>query len=85
MLFDRGSERRMFISSAVAFAKAATTNATVSASKKAAANSKVQSFRQIVNSRVSARRFEPNVPVPDHVWLDILKMTMVSSSSVSFR
>ena len=76
-------ERRMFTSSAVAFAKAATTNATISASK-AAAN-KVQTFRQIVNSRVSARRFEPNVPVPDHVWLDILKMTMVSSSSVSFR
>ena len=67
----------MFTSSAVAFAKAATTNATISASK-AAAN-KVQIFRQIVNSRVSARRFEPNVPVPDHVWLDILKMTMVSS------
>ena len=72
-------ERRMFTSSAVGFAKAANTNATISASKAAAHSNKVQTFRQIVNSRVSARRFEPNVPVPDHVWLDILKMTMASS------
>lgn len=46
--------------------------------KIASNKTKLQSFRQIVKSRVSARRFEPNVSVPDHVWLDILRMTMVS-------
>ena len=44
---------------------------------KANANSKLKSFRQIVQSRVSARRFEPNVAVPDDVWRDVLQMTLV--------
>ena len=51
-----------------------------SSSKKEIANSKLQSFRNVISSRVSARRFEPNISIPDNVWLDILRMTMVSSS-----
>ena len=49
-----------------------------SVSKKEIANSRLQSFRNIISSRVSAGRFEPNISIPDNVWLDILKMTMVS-------
>ena len=44
---------------------------------KANATAKLQTFRQIVQSRVSARRFEPNVAVPDDVWRDVLQMTLV--------
>lgn len=68
-----------FAPTAIAFAKAAATNVGVgSAHAKAVANARLQSFRQIVESRVSARRFEPNVSVPDNVWSDVLRMTMVS-------
>ena len=42
-----------------------------------AANARLRSFRDVVQSRVSARRFEPNVPVPEAVWRDVLRMTMV--------
>lgn len=44
---------------------------------KANANSELKAFRQIVQSRVSARRFESNVAVPDDVWRDVLQMTLV--------
>ena len=55
-----------------------------SSSKKEIANSRLQSFRNVVSSRVSARRFEPNISIPDNVWLDILRMTMVSSRGTRF-
>ena len=50
-----------------------------SSSKKEIANTRLQTFRNVISSRVSARRFEPNIAIPDNVWLDILRMTMVSS------
>jgi hypothetical protein len=53
-------------------------NATTNAATRADVNSKLKAFRQIVQSRVSARRFEPNVAVPDDVWRDVLRMTLVS-------
>jgi len=53
-------------------------NATTNAPTRADVNSKLKAFRQIVQSRVSARRFEPNVAVPDDVWRDVLRMTLVS-------
>lgn len=52
--------------------------ATTNAATRADVNSKLKAFRQIVQSRVSARRFEPNVAVPDDVWRDVLRMTLVS-------
>ncbi len=55
--------------------------ASTSAAAKMNANAKLKAFRQIAQSRVSARRFEPNVAVPDDVWRDVLRMTLVSSSS----
>ncbi len=55
--------------------------ASTSAAAKMNANAKLKAFRQITQSRVSARRFEPNVAVPDNVWRDVLRMTLVSSSS----
>lgn len=50
-----------------------------SAAAKMNANAKLKTFRQIAQSRVSARRFEPNVAVPDDVWRDVLQMTLVST------
>ena len=47
--------------------------------QKSIANARLQAFRHVVQSRVSARRFEPNKAVPDGVWRDILKMTLVSA------
>ena len=41
-------------------------------------STKLHSFRQIINSRTSARRFQPNTPIPNSVWKDILSMTLVS-------
>jgi hypothetical protein len=48
-----------------------------SSSTSAEANAKLAAFRQVVHSRKSAKRFEPNQPVPGGVWRDILKMTLV--------
>ena len=56
-----------------------------SSSKKAIANSRLQTFRNVISSRVSARRFEPNISIPDNVWLDILRMTMVSSRATIYN
>jgi hypothetical protein len=53
--------------------------ATTNAAARADANSKLKAFRQVVQSRVSARRFEPNIAVPDDVWRDVLQMTLVST------
>lgn len=53
--------------------------ASTNAAAKMNANAKLKAFRQIVQSRVSARRFEPNVAVPDDVWRDVLCMTLVST------
>ena len=64
----------MFSPTITCFAKAST-----NAAAKANANSKVNAFRQIAQSRVSARRFEPDVAVPDDVWRDVLQMTLVST------
>lgn len=56
-------------------------SATTIALTKADANSKLRAFRQIVQSRASARRFEPDCSVPDDIWRDVLRMTMVSCPS----
>ena len=40
-------------------------------------NAKLRCFRQIINSRASARRFQPNTPIPDAIWKDILSLTLV--------
>ena len=53
--------------------------ASANAAAKINANAKLKAFRQIAQSRVSARRFEPNVAVPDDVWRDVLQMTLVST------
>jgi nitroreductase len=64
----------MFRQTPSCFAMATTHNA----SAKTSAFSKLKAFRQIVQSRVSARRFEPNIAVPDDVWRDVLQMTLVN-------
>jgi len=46
---------------------------------------RLRAFRGIVQERHSARRFEPNVAVPDHVWLDILRMTSTSPSGFNLQ
>ncbi len=73
---------------AAAAASAAAAAAAVAASredrrKAAVANNarRLNSFRRIVHERVSARRFKPDVPVPDDVWKDILRMTRVSEAA----
>lgn len=58
--------------------------ASTNAAAKMNANTKLKAFRQIVQSRVSSRRFEPNVAVPNDVWRDVLRMTLVSSSTTGF-
>jgi hypothetical protein len=40
-------------------------------------NVNLRSFRKVINSRISARRFQPNTPIPNAVWKDILSMTLV--------
>lgn len=70
----------MFSPTITCFAKAST-----NAAAKANANSKVNAFRQIAQSRVSARRFEPDVAVPDDVWRDVLQMTLTSPSGFNLQ
>ena len=67
---------KMFSPTITCFATAST-----NAAAKINANAKLKAFRQITQSRVSARRFEPNVAVPDDVWRDVLRMTLVSGTS----
>ena len=74
------------VSSPVAAADAAAAAAVASREdrrKAAVANNarRLNSFRRIVHERVSARRFKPDVPVPDDVWKDILRMTRVSEAA----
>ncbi|KAL7549333.1 hypothetical protein ACHAWF_012603 [Thalassiosira exigua] len=45
----------------------------------------LRSFRRIVRSRASARRFEPNVTVPDRVWRDVVGMTTTSPSGFNLQ
>mmetsp|Transcript_9769 Transcript_9769/g.18954 ORF Transcript_9769/g.18954 Transcript_9769/m.18954 type:complete len:316 (+) Transcript_9769:48-995(+) len=58
---------------------------TQTAFTKADPQTALRAFRQIVKSRVSARRFEPNVAVPDHVWRDVLRMTLRSPSGFNLQ
>lgn len=61
---------------------------TSSSSAKSSANEtnqRLRSFRRIVQERHSARRFEPNVAVPDHVWLDVVRMTATSPSGFNLQ
>mmetsp|Transcript_31664 Transcript_31664/g.63973 ORF Transcript_31664/g.63973 Transcript_31664/m.63973 type:complete len:317 (+) Transcript_31664:204-1154(+) len=70
----------MFSPTITCFAKAST-----NAAAKTNANAKLKAFRQITQSRVSARRFEPNVAVPDDVWRDVLQMTLTSPSGFNLQ
>ncbi|KAL7466731.1 hypothetical protein ACHAXS_007021 [Conticribra weissflogii] len=58
---------------------------TPTALSKADPQTTLSAFRQIVKSRVSARRFEPNVAVPDRVWRDVLRMTSRSPSGFNLQ
>ena len=67
----------MFSPTITSFAKAS-----ANAAAKMNANAKLKAFHEIARSRVSARRFEPNVAVPDDVWRDVLQMTLVSTFTI---
>ncbi|KAL9189448.1 hypothetical protein ACHAXT_009123 [Thalassiosira profunda] len=73
-----------FARTAASLARAAGGGGGASAAQ-VAANARLRSFRDVVQSRVSARRFEPNVPVPEAVWRDVLRMTMTSPSGFNLQ